>query len=96
VWLDADGNGKRDSALDYARQIHKEAGGKWHEVIRLLTGYDEAVATQAAGLLQAAGVDVTDQAIRDSAKKAGPALEKGFAAFAESWRENRIARGAKR
>jgi hypothetical protein len=96
VWVDADGDGKRTSALDYARRVNKEAGGKWPDVVQKLVGYDEAVAIQAAGLLQAAGVALGDREIRDAAKAAGPAVEKGFAAVAESWRESRIARDAKR
>src|SRR5439155_4190880 len=58
VWLDADGDGKRTSAVDYARRLLREAGGDWRELVRSLTGYDEAVAAQAAGLLREQGVSV--------------------------------------
>ena len=52
-----------------------------------LRDYDEAVAAQAAGLLQARGVSP-----RDAAKNAEPHVERAFLAFAEAWREHEIAR----
>ncbi|HKB04571.1 MAG TPA: CehA/McbA family metallohydrolase [Gemmataceae bacterium] len=96
VWVDADGDGRRTSALEYARWIHTEAGGKWPDVVRALAGYDEAVAAQAAGLLHKAGVAVGDREVRDAARAAGRQVERGFAVFAVSWRESQIARQAKR
>jgi hypothetical protein len=92
VWVDADGAGKRSSAFEYARRVMKDANGKWPDVVRALAGYDESVAAQAAGLLRAAGTSVADPDVRAAAKEAGPAVERGFAAFSESWRESQIAR----
>jgi len=96
VWLDADGDGKRACAFDYASKLFREAGGKWPDLVRGLASYDEMVAAQAAGLLQSAGVSVADQEVRDAAKAAGNKVADGFVAFAEAWRESRIARETKR
>ena len=72
-----------------------EAGDSVPKLVQMLADYDEAVAVQAASLLQARGVSVQDKAVRDAAAKAGPHVERGFAAFAEAWRECQIARGSK-
>jgi hypothetical protein len=96
VWIDADGDGKRTCALDYARRLYREADGKWQDVVRGLRDYDEAVAAQAAGLLQANGVSVAEKEVRDAAKAAGPHVAAAFDAFAGAWRESRIAREPKR
>ncbi len=93
VWLDADGDGKRTSARGYAEKLLNEAGGDWPKLLPKLAAYDEAVAAQAASLLQTKGVPMEDAAVRAAARKAGPQVEKGFEAFAEAWRESRIARG---
>ena len=61
-----------------------------------LADYDEAVAAQAAGLLRAAGVSVGDREVRAAAKAAGAQVVRGFDAYAEAWRESRIARQEKR
>jgi hypothetical protein len=92
VWLDADGDGQRTSAYEYARRLDRAAGGRWAEVVKSLAGYDEAVAAQAAGLLQAAGVEVAGREVREAARQAGPAVEAGFDAFAEAWREAKLTR----
>jgi hypothetical protein len=96
VWLDADGDGKRTCALDYARRLSRDADNKWQDVVRGLRDYDEAVAAQAAGLLQAKGSSVADKEVRDAARAAGPHVAAAFDAFAEAWRESRIAREPKR
>ena len=96
VWLDADGDGERTSALAYARRLVREAGGEWPRVVRALADYDEAVAAQAAGLLQARGISVAGVEVRAAARKAGPQVERGFRAFSEAWRESQIARGEAR
>jgi hypothetical protein len=96
VWLNADGDGKGTSAWAYARRLQREAKGDWRALVRALADYDEAVATQAAGLLQAAGVSVSGDEIRQAARKAGPQVERGFQAYAEAWRESQIARSERR
>jgi hypothetical protein len=87
VFLDADGNGRFDSALDYAR---REAGSA-SSVTSLLTrfaGYDRAVAIQAASLLRdqdPAGFESRGRSILDAAPASSEAA-KGFADYLDAWK----------
>ena len=96
IWLDADGDGKRTIAYDYANLLFDASWPKVPELVQSLSGYDEAVAAQVAGLIQAKGISVRDEKVRDAAKTAGPHVERAFAAFAEAWRDSEIARSQKR
>src|SRR5205814_2730628 len=64
VWLDADGDGKRSCAYDYARRLCAGAGDDIPKLVQSLAAYDEAVASQVAGFLHAKGVSVQDDAVR--------------------------------
>jgi hypothetical protein len=92
VWVDGDGDGRRSSARDYAKQVVADAGRDWRGAVKALAAYDEAVAAQAAGLLRAAGVSPTDKDVRATAQAAGEHVLRGFDAYAEAWRESQIAR----
>jgi hypothetical protein len=92
VWLDGDGDGKRSSARDDAKRVVAAAGGDWRKAVAGLAGYDESVAAQAAGLLRVAGVSPSDKEVRAAAQAAGPAVLRGFDAYAEAWRESQLAR----
>jgi hypothetical protein len=96
VWLDADGDGKRTSAVEYARRLERNAGGDWRELVRSLSTYDEAVSAQAAGLLQERGVSVRAAEVREAAAKAGAHVARGFEAYAEARRASEIARSQRR
>jgi hypothetical protein len=96
VWLDGDGDGTRSSAHDQARRRFDAAWPEVPKLIQSLAEHDEAVAAQAASLLQARGVSVSDPALRAAARKAGPHVERGFQAFAEAWRASQIARSRMR
>ena len=91
VWLDADGDGRRTSARTYAEREVKAAGGDWRTAIKVLAGYDEAVAAQAAGLLRAAGHNPADPDVRSAARAAGEQVLRGFDAYAAAWRDSQIA-----
>jgi hypothetical protein len=92
VWLDADGDGKRTSARGYAERLLKDAGGEWAKLVPALADYDEAVCAQAAALLQAKGVSVRDDKVREAAKAAGEHAIRAFDAYAAEWRDSQIAR----
>jgi hypothetical protein len=96
VWLDADGDGKRTSAREYAERLWREADGKWPGLVKALGGYDEAVAAQAPSLLRARGTRPDDAAVLAAAANAGPQVERAFQAYREAWRECEIARGQSR
>jgi hypothetical protein len=92
VWLDADGDGRRTTARDYAKKVLAGAGGDWKKAVAGLAGYDEAVAAQMAGLLRVAGTAPSDKDVRAAAKAAGEQVLRGFDAYAEAWRESQIAK----
>ena len=92
VWLDADGDGQRTSALVYAQRLMTKHGNSPSDVAAALSMYDEAVAVQAAALLNASGADLYDSNLRAAAEQAGPHVERGFRAFLEAWRAGEVAR----
>ena len=94
VWLDADGDGRRTSALDYARKAVGD-GADWRKAVAALAGHDEAVAAQAAGLLRGRGVSPSAAEVRAAARAAGDAVLRGFDAYAEAWRESELARSGR-
>jgi hypothetical protein len=81
VWIDADGNGIRNPASDYARTILKAAKGKLKATVPLLRNYDEAVACQVAALWWQAGGDLHSQEFEDEALGSGTAAARGFNEF---------------
>src|SRR5439155_2692166 len=92
VWLDGDRDGKGTSAYGYAQRLIKTMDGDTARVVHALADYDEAVAVQIAGLLQARGVVIQDERMMLLARKAGKHVERGFEAFAQAWRECQVAR----
>ena len=64
VWIDADGDGRRTSAFDYARRLVQEAAGDVTKLVLGLAAYDEAVASQVAGLLRGERVSDAELAAR--------------------------------
>jgi hypothetical protein len=92
VWLDADGDGERTSALAYAQRLMTKHGNSPSDVAAALARYDEAVAVQAAALLNSSGADLNDSNLRAAAKQAGPQVEHGFGAFLDAWRDGEVAR----
>jgi hypothetical protein len=55
VWIDADGDGKFQSARDYAGVLVREAAGNEAKLKASLARYDESVAVQARALTQPEG-----------------------------------------
>jgi putative heme-binding domain-containing protein len=91
VWVDGDGDGERTSAFEYAKRLWFKSDHQPQRFVSTLAEYDEAVASQAAGLLVAGGVALDETALQAAANKAGPHVERGFRAFLEAWREMKIA-----
>lgn len=92
VWIDADGDGKRSSARDYAHRLWESSGKDAAKFVASLQGSDEAVGNQAASLLNAHQIALTNSDIRAAVKSAGPSIERGFQEFKEAWRDSQIAR----
>ena len=92
VWIDGDGNGQRNCAYDYANRIVKREKAQLPGVLKALANYDEAVAAQAAGLLDRRGISPQQKDVQQSLKTASPHVRAGFAAYLRAWRESQIAR----
>lgn len=92
IWIDSDGDGKRTCALEYANRLLKAVGAEPIKAVQALEHYDEAVAAQLAGLLQARGVSLQEAGLRGALQKAGEHAVQGFQSFEEAWRESAIAR----
>jgi hypothetical protein len=92
VWIDGDDNGQRNCAFDYADRIVKREKSQLPGVLKALARYDEAVAAQAAGLLDRHGKSPQQKDVQQSLKTASPHVRAGFAAYLRAWRESQIAR----
>ncbi len=94
VWLDADGDGRRTAAFDYAQRLVGASQGDLPRLIALLADYDEAVAAQAAHLLQSAGRSLLADESQALLKTAAGQVQTGFRTYLDAWRENEIARAS--
>ena len=92
VWLDIDNDGRRTSARDYAERLVTATGNDWAKLVASLSTFDEAVAAQTAYLVQAAGTQLQTESLLEALRTGTPATRSGFRTFAESRRENEIAR----
>lgn len=95
VWWDADGDGRRSCARDYAARVLARTGEDFSKLIAELAAYDEAVAAQAAHLLHRSGVSLQSEQLLEALKAAAPATAAGFRAYREAVRENEIARASR-
>jgi hypothetical protein len=92
VWIDADGDGKKSCARDYAQRLLQSNKRRIPDLIMRLKDFDEAVAVQAANLLRARGISLRNPGIRQVAREAGPGVERAFEAYFEAWRASALAR----
>jgi hypothetical protein len=81
VWIDGDGDGSKTSAFEYADRLMDDAEGDWEQLFRNLARYDEAVASQAAYLIEATGEDLQDPSMKAIWQQAQPAVQSGVEAF---------------
>ncbi len=85
VWLDGDGDGKRTSSYHYAQKLVADAKGNMNKLVDQLSRYDVAVAVQAASILQAQGIALTDSTLTQALAKAPETVQDGFRQFGEAW-----------
>ena len=88
VFVDADGNGRFDSALVYARR-ELAGSGDDRPLTARLARYDAAVATQAASLLRAQDSVGFEATIRSMIQQASPDVASGFQAYLDAWKASR-------
>lgn len=85
VWLDADDSGTFEPAAEYARRRVAAANGDLARLIALLARDDEAVAVQAARLLQAGGAALVSEEMAGALSGAAPTTRRGFARYVQQW-----------
>lgn len=89
VYVDADRDGGWTSARGYAERLTAESDGDLPRLLKLLAGYDSAVAAHAAHLYRVQGGDLESAAGLIAA--AAPATRRGIDRYLTAWRENQIA-----
>ena len=92
VWLDADSDGRRSSARDYARQLMVAANGDTAKLIAALAGCDAPTAAQAADLLHTAGQSLDDPQLTTAIKSAPKHVANGFSAYRQALRDSELAK----
>jgi hypothetical protein len=88
VFVDADGSGRFDSALAYARR-ELAGSGDDRALTARLARHDAAVATQAASLLRAQDSVGFEARIRSMIQQASPDVASGLQAYLEAWKASR-------
>ena len=78
VWLDADGDGRKMSAYDYAKDAFAKSQGDLPKLLELLAEYDQAVAAQAASFYQASGRSLLDPEVQERVNQSGAAVKQGL------------------
>ena len=86
VWIDADNNGRRTSAYEYAAELLKQSKGNIRKLVNLLGSYDEAVATQAASLLEEQGWSLNGPIVTSALQQATEKTKKGFSDCMKEWK----------
>ena len=95
VWLDADKDGRRTSAREYAERVAAAAGGSLDKLIEGLATYDAAVAAQAAHVFRTGGGKLSAEDLADAIKAAPPQVAAGLRNYQEAWRASELARAAR-
>ena len=85
VWIDMDGDGKRTSALDYAKRIVDKHAHNLKELIRQLNQYDGAVTVQAMSILMDRGSVLKGKGFEEAKKLANESTRVAIGKFAQQW-----------
>ena len=94
VWLDVDGDGRRTSAYEYARRLFSETEGDPAALVSGLSGFDQAVASQAFHLLQSRIGPGWWNQVQEQLSGDAPTVKVGFEHYLKAWRDNQSARTA--
>jgi hypothetical protein len=92
VWLDADGDGRKTAAYDYAQRLFMEAKGEFPKLIASLADFDQSVASQAAHLYQTSGGNLLSDESQRILASASDSTQEGVRRYLDAWRENQMAR----
>lgn len=88
IWIDADGDGQKTSARQYAQQLYEKADGDLPKLVDSLATYDRAVAAHAAHLHHRDGGSLTAPEVQQRLAEALPAVQAGFRQYARAWRQH--------
>jgi hypothetical protein len=89
VWMDTDGDGQKTSAFNYASDAWKKSNGNIQPFIKRLASFDEAVAVQAASILQQQGWSLKEPQLQKSLEKATTETKTGFQNFLREWEQSK-------
>jgi hypothetical protein len=92
LWLDGDGDRRRQSARDYAERVFADSDGALAKLIRALADYDAAVSAQAAHFYRQTGASLLSDELQQALKEAAPQVQAGFREYTQAWRENEFSR----
>lgn len=91
IWIDADGDSRRTSALEYASHLLSDS--PTHAVLfKRLENYDRSTAIMVADRLDESGISPLDETMQSALKVAAPDIRDAFHEFASSWRLSQQAR----
>lgn len=88
VWIDADGDGRRTSAGEYAQRAWASSAGEPAKLLSALANYDAPTASHAAHLWRRSGRPLDGDDLIQAERVAPQAVRDGFRAYRETWREN--------
>jgi hypothetical protein len=89
VWSDTDGDGQKTSAYKYASDTWKKSNGNIQTFIKGLASFDEAVAVQAASILQQQGWSLKEAQLQKALAKANVDTKTGFRNFLREWEQSK-------
>jgi hypothetical protein len=83
IRVDADGDGKFQSARDYATRLVNDSPSGVPQLIEALGAHDEAVAIQAVALARQRGANLTSQDFQRALATSAPSVRRAFAKITE-------------
>lgn len=91
VYVDADGNGRFDSAFDYAQRLVTETRGDVTALSLRLIDYDEPTAVQAASVVRARDASQFESTCRRLIARGPPHVSRGIGAYLTQWQQTSAA-----
>ena len=84
VWLDADYDGKFESAREYANRAIASSAGDFKRLMQELAKFDAPTASQAAHLVESNLNDTNRSQLDEALKSAAPQTQTGFERYREA------------
>lgn len=92
VWLDGDGNQHKSAAREYAERLVELSGKDGLKLLKSLSKFDSAIASQAAHVYQAAGGSLKSAEFQAALQSAPEHVREGIQAYLEAVRETEVAK----